>query len=146
MRFGKTLIGAALGLGLTALTPAFTQAADRHFDRHGDRDGRRFIHQDVHVREVRRAPERVIVDRPRVNVVVPAPVAVYTPDFDQVVSVQSVPGAVLDTCYRNGDGLPISRINYVRQAGQTYYEFTMARHGSPLMVRVGLDGSFLGCE
>lgn len=88
MRFGKTLIGAALGLGLTALTPAFTQAADRHFDRHDDRGGRPVIHEDVHVREVRGDRDRdhdldrdhFTYERPGIDVVVPAPVRVYAPD------------------------------------------------------------------
>lgn len=85
MRFGKKLIGAVLGLGLT-MTPGFTFAADRHEDRHDDRGGRPAIHEDVHVREIRgdrdgdRDRDHVIVDRPRVEVVVPAPVRIYAPD------------------------------------------------------------------
>jgi hypothetical protein len=82
MRFGKKLIGAVLGLGLT-LTPAFTFAADRHVDRHDDR-GRPAVHEDFRVQEIRgdrdRDRDHVTFERPRVEVVVPAHVGLYAPD------------------------------------------------------------------
>ncbi len=89
MRFGKKLIGAVLGLGLT-MTPAFTFAADRHVDRHDVRGDYREIHEGFHRREVRgdrdrdydrdRDRDHFSFERPRFDVVVPAPVRVYAPD------------------------------------------------------------------
>lgn len=84
MRIGKKLVGAVLGLGLT-MTPAFTFAADRHVDRHDDR-GRQAIHEHFHVQEFRgdrdqdHDRDHFTYERPRVDVVIPAPVRVYAPD------------------------------------------------------------------
>jgi hypothetical protein len=144
MRFGL-LTTAALTLGMSAAIPSFAKADHVRDDRdhgrtevrvsrdwHSDR-GRDF-HRDVYIE---RRPEIV-----RERVIVRDPV-IISADCDQPVSLNTVPGCVLNTLDRQCAGR-VETVQFVRRDGQTFYRFRVDARRGDLDVRIALDGNLLG--
>jgi hypothetical protein len=144
MRFGL-LTTAALTLGMSAAIPSFAKADHVRDDRdHGRTEVR--DHRDVRDDHGRDFHRDVIVERRpefvRERVIVRDPVIIST-DCDQPVSLNTVPGCVLNTLDRQAAGR-VETVQFVRRDGQTFYRFRVdARHGD-LDVRIALDGDLLG--
>jgi len=143
------LIAAAVGLGLSALIPNVAKADHDHY-----RESREIRHEPIRVehefREVRHIDRPVYVERPYYRdhiYYTPYVPVVVDPDFCAPVSVSQVPQSVLGTVYNQTGGAPIESIQYIRRAGVLFYDVQVSRpYGTHQVLRVGIDGSYLGCE
>jgi len=137
------IISAALGLGLTTLVPTFAKA-DRydgprdndHGDRREVRVEREVRHddRDYHGRDYRDG-DKVVVRR---DVIVRREVP---QDVDVVVPTSEVPGIVLDTALREGNGRHVELVRFVRHDGQAFYVVNMDKRDKvDISLRITPDG------
>lgn len=140
------IITSALGLGLTAFIPAFAHADRYDGPRDADHGDRREVRVErEEVRDVRHDHDyRDRDDRDGRREVVRREVIVRREvprDIDTVVPVAEVPGCVLDTALREGNGRHVELVRFVRRDGREFYLVNMDRRDKvDIVLRITPDG------